>query len=218
MSPRLFIVYFLLLLSASAAAQYPRFSLATDIGMVHNFPQRQRFTTFSNTVITDFHLVKKDGIRVSFMLCRTGTFDNLVMATSNGAQPPLGYTNNSKLRFRQLSVGWKHYLVGEPITEYGWNLFFTAGFGLQMGRVDNSTNPMLDTTGYTPAVKFGTGKFKRLTYDLSLGWEKAFGADFSLYTEARLLIPSTDYPSEYLLINKKAPFAGLICGGLRILF
>lgn len=211
---------FLLLLcgTVTAAAQYPRFSLATDVGVVHNFPQKQRFTSLSNAIITDFHLVKKDGVRIMLLLGKSGSFSNLVLAVPRGAQAPLGYVNSSQLRFRQLSISWKHYLIGEPAREAGQNLYFTAGFGLQMGRVENSLPNNLDTAAYIPAVKAGTGQFKRLTYDLSLGYEKVLSEDFILYTEARLFIPNTDYPSDYLLINEKAPFAGIICGGLRILF
>lgn len=122
------------------------------------------------------------------------------------------------MRFRQLSVGWKRYLKGAPDAGTGWNLYGYAGFGLLLGRIDNLHSQVIDTVTYLLPVQEGMGHFKRLTFDLAIGWEKPVGGDFYFYTEARAFIPSSDYPSRYLLVNKNAPFAGMLGAGLRILF
>ncbi|MEI9946951.1 MAG: hypothetical protein WDN26_22365 [Chitinophagaceae bacterium] len=42
--------------------------------------------------------------------------------------------------------------------------------------------------------------------DLALGYEKQLGGDVFFYGEGRVLIPTTNYPSNYLFINNDAPF------------
>jgi hypothetical protein len=67
-------------------------------------------------------------------------------------------------------------------------------------------------------VLSGKGNFKRLTLDLGLGLEFPVGGDIYLYFEGRALVPTTDYPSNFLFINNNAPFTGAVNAGLRILF
>ncbi len=215
------ILALLIFLGKSALSQYPSFSIATDLGLIHNFPKGQRFIAMNHTVITDFHLSEKEGLQVSFGYCTAGKYGNLVDATAldlSTVPQQIQYSNRGKMRIRLLSVGWKHYLKGNPTTEKGWNLYSKAGFGLLMGWVDNAHNRVIDTALYHVPVRTGNANFKRLTLDLALGWEKCLGADFYFYTEGRVSVPSSDYPSKFLLVNDNAPFTALICGGLRILF
>ena len=163
----------------------------------------------------------KDGIQVSLGYSTAGKFNNAVTAIASdpGTVPQqLDYTNKGKMRIRLLTVSWKHYLKGHPQAETGWNLYNRAGFGLLMGWVDNVPSRIIDTTQYHLPIKTGNANFKRLTFDLALGWEKPLGADFHFYTEARVSVPSPGYPSPFLLVNDQAPFTAVVCGGLRILF
>lgn len=208
-------------LSVSTLAQYPRFSLGLDLGIERNFRKDQRYFTLHNTMHGDFHIMKKEGLRFSFGYGSKGKFRNGLTAVAAGSSTnpqQLTYTNNATMRLRQLTVAWKHYFKGEPSLEEGWNLYGTAGFGLLMGEVTNVYSRAIDTTQYLVPVKEGNARFKRLGLDLSLGWEKHLSADFYFFSEARLLVPSPGYPSEYLLVNDNAPFAAVFCGGLRILF
>lgn len=218
---KLIILLSCLVLSASAFSQYPSFSVGTDLGLVHNFPKGQRFTALNHTIITDFHLSEKQGVQISFGYCTAGKYGNLLDATAldPGTVPQkIQYSNRGKMRIRMFSVDWKHYLKGTPTIEKGWGLYTKAGFGLLMGWVDNAHNRVIDTAAYYMPVRSGNANFKRLTLNLALGWEKCLGADFYFYTEGRVSVPSSDYPSPYLLVNDNAPFTALVCGGLRILF
>lgn len=217
-----FIISAILFLWISVAyAQYPSFSVATDLGVIRNFPKGQRFTALNNTIHADFHLAKTDGIQVSFGYSSAGKYNNTAIATAlDPATIPQEqeYSNRGKMRIRLLSAGWKHYLKGHPQAETGWNLYSRAGFGLLMGWVENVQFRTIDTALYHLPVVRGTANFKRLTFDLALGWEKPVGADFYFYTEGRVSVPSGGYPSKFLLVNDNAPFTATICGGLRILF
>lgn len=221
MKNKLIILLGCLVISTGVYSQYPSFSIATDLGLIHNFPKGQRFTALNHTVITDFHLSEKEGVQVSFGYCTSGKYGNLLDATAidiNTVPQKIQYSNRGKMRIRLFSLGWKHYLMGNPTAEKGLNLYSKAGFGLLMGYVDNAHNRVIDTAAYYLPVRPGYANFKRLTLDLALGWEKCLGADFYFYSEARVSVPSPGYPSKFLLVNDNAPFTALICGGLRILF
>lgn len=102
----------------------------------------------------------------------------------------------------------------------GWNLYSYAGFGLLLGQVQNTYDRVIDTSTYnTPAKPLnGTGKFKRLTFDLEAGWEIPIGIDIYFFTEGRVWIPTTSYPSNYLLVSNSAPLIATLSAGIRILF
>ncbi|MBI5370732.1 MAG: hypothetical protein HZA79_01770 [Sphingobacteriales bacterium] len=221
MFTRFTILSLLIILSYFAGAQFPRFSLGTDLGLLHNFQQEQGFSTIGYRVNANFHLTRKDGITTAFTLSGIGKYENTLSATARDISTnpqQLHYTNKGQMRFRQVTAGWKHYIRGAPDTESGWNLYGHAGFGLLLGRINNLHSPTIDTADYTLPVLQGQARFKRLTFDLGLGWEKPVGGDFYFYTEARVFIPSSDYPSPYILVNQNAPFAGMLGAGLRILF
>jgi hypothetical protein len=120
--------------------------------------------------------------------------------------------------FRHLSIGWKHYLKGVYNSEDKWNLYGYAGFGLLIGRIENTHSVVIDSANYFIPVLAGKANFKRLTLDLGVGFEIPVGGDIFFYMEGRTLIPTTDYPSDHLFINKDAPLVGSVNIGLRILF
>jgi hypothetical protein len=122
------------------------------------------------------------------------------------------------MRFKQISIGWKKYLKGRSDIEEGWNLYAYGGFGLILGRVDNTHSVSIDTVVYKVPVRMGKANFKRLTLDLGLGGELPLGADVFFYAEGRIWIPASDYPSKYIFVNDNAPLAGMINAGIRILF
>ena len=117
-----------------------------------------------------------------------------------------------------ISLGWKHYFIGAFDEETGFNLYGYAGFGLMMGKVENIPSYPVDTAAYAIPVINGIGHFKRMTLDLALGIEVPFGGDLYAYFEGRTLVPTTDYPSPYLLVNDNAPFTIAANLGIRILF
>jgi hypothetical protein len=122
------------------------------------------------------------------------------------------------MRFKHFSIGWKKYLKGQFDVDEEWNIYAYGGFGLMLGRVSNIHVPSVDAATYDLPVKPGTANFKRLTLDLGVGWETPMGADIFFYTEGRIWIPTTDYPSTFIFVNNDAPFAGMINAGFRILF
>ena len=205
----------------STSAQPPQFSIATDIGLQRSFKKEQQFYAFGHTVQVQFHLAEKDGVYFWLSYYTNGKFSNNVIATAKSPltiPQQLPYQNRAVISFRQFSVGWKKYLKGHYMIETGWNLYSYAGFGLLYGRVANSHSVSIDTSDYFLPVKTGEGKFKRLTLDLGLGTEFPLGGDFYLYTEGRLWIPATDYPSKYVFLNENAPLVGMFNAGIRILF
>lgn len=214
---------FAVLTGVAALSQQPEFSIATDLSMLSSFKKDQRFITFGQTLMVNIHFAPKDGAYVWYGYSAAGKFHNDFTATAKSpATNPqsLDFKSYSQISFRHLSIGWKHYLVGAYNAEYGWNLYFTAGFGLVGGTANNNFTIVTDTANYNfpPNPVKGKGKFKRLTFDAALGYEIPLGMAIYFYGEARAWIPASDYPSKYLFINDHAPFIGTANLGLRILF
>ena len=150
-----------------------------------------------------------------------GKFSNQLAATSKTVftfPMQVNYKNNGIMRFRQISIGWKRYLRGTYNIETNWSLYGYAGFGLLFGNIINSHSVAVDTTNYLTPVLTGNADFKRLTFDVGLGYEKPIGGDVFFYMEVRALIPTTEYPSQYLFVNNNAPLIGSVNAGLRLLF
>jgi hypothetical protein len=211
----------LFLIPAAAFSQFPQFSLSTDLSIQRSFKKEQRYWAFGHTTCTHFHLTPVDGIYISFVYYSNGKFNNDLTATAKSAlttPQQIRYVNAGNMRLKELSIGWKRYLKGTFNAEKSWNLYGYAGFGLMFGRVVNTHSIFVDTAIYNAPVLSGTGSFKRLTFDLGLGTEVPVGADFFIYTEGRVWIPTTDYPSKFVFVNKKAPLAGMVSLGLRLLF
>jgi hypothetical protein len=210
----------LILFSAVVHSQ-TRFSIATDLVLQRNFKKGQQFWGGGHTIQTQFHFTPKDGAYAWVSYYTNGKFSNKVIATAKSTvtlPQQVNYVNNAVMRFKQVSIGWKKYLKGTFDIEEGWNLYGYAGFGLILGRVENTHSVTIDTSDYKVPVRSGKANFKRLTLDLGLGWEAPLGSEVFLYAEGRVWIPTTDYPSKYIFVNDNAPLVGMISAGIRILF
>lgn len=202
-------------------AQTTQFSLSTDFNVIHSFKKDQRFWTIGQTIAGHFHFTPKDGAYTMFSYSGKGKFNNQLEARAKDtATMPqqLAFVNKASMSFYHVSIGWKHYLVGSHNNDYGWNLYGFAGFGLILGRIFNTQLPAIDTFSFHSPVTAGKSGFRRLTVDLGLGFEIPAGGGVYFYTEGRMIRPTTDYPSRYLLINKDAPLIGSVDLGIRILF
>lgn len=202
-------------------AQGPQFSLATDLTFQQSFKKGQKFWAVGHTTTLNFHLTPKNGVYVWFCYFSDGKFTNSLTATAKqGATIPqqINYENKARLRFKQVSIGWKHYFKGTPDAENKWNFYGYAGLGLLMGRVNNEHSVLIDTAIYNVPVLSGKANYKRLTLDIGAGAEYPLGGEFYIYSEAKVFIPTTDYPSKYIFINDRAPYTGMLSLGLRLLF
>jgi hypothetical protein len=205
----------------TAFSQRPQFSLGTDLSILRSFKKEQRFFSVGQTVYFHFHFTPTDGAYAWFTYYANGKFTNDVTAIAKSpvtAPQQINYLNHVQMRLKQISLGWRHYLKGTFDSETNWNLYGLAGFGIMMGSVTNNQSAVIDSNVYRIPVLGGQAQFKRLTFDLGLGVEFPVGGDLFLYFEGRALIPTTDYPSQYLFINKNAPFTATVNAGLRILF
>lgn len=215
------ILSFCVFTGAVAFTQQIQFSLATDLSVLRSFKKEQRFWAVGQTINSHFHITQKDGAYAWLSYYSDGKFSNDLVATAKLATvipQQINYSNKAQLRFKHISLGWKHYLRGTCDREWGWSLYNYAGFGLMMGRVINEHSIGIDINTYDVPVNSGKANFKRLTLDLGLGFEVPLGGDIYIYAEGRALIPTTDYPSKYLFVNNNAPFTGAANTGLRILF
>jgi hypothetical protein len=218
---KIFLLLIVTLSIITAHAQWPRFSLATDVSAQRNFKKEQKFWAAGHTTIANFHISAKDGIYIWFGYYSDGKFTNKLTADAkllSTTPQQIGYNNKARMRFKHFSVGWKHYLKGVPDAETKWNMYGFAGFGLMLGSVTNTHSLIIDTAAYNLPVVSGRGSFRRLTLDIGLGAEYPLGSDFYLYGEGKALIPTTDYPSKYIFVNSKAPFVAMLAVGLRLLF
>jgi len=199
----------------------PFFSIASDAGLQRDFKKDQRYWAIGHTNQAIFHLTQKGGIYVWFAYYSSGKFKNKVTANAKDiltSPQQINYVNSSRMILKQFSVGWRKYLKGSPDAESGWNLYGYAGFGVTFGGVKNTHTPSVDTSLYNVPVRAGSANFKRLTVDLGLGCEFPLGGDYYIYTEGRVWLPTTDYPSKYIFVNNNAPLVGMLDVGIRILF
>jgi hypothetical protein len=215
-------IFLLLLLPLSSLfAQQTRFSLSTDVNVLRSLRKQQRFWAVGQTVTGHFHFTSRDEAYAWVIYYTNGVFHNQLNATAKlptTIPQQVAYTNKGRMRIRQISLGWKHYLKGAFDSEDKWNLYASAGWGLLMGMIENSHSVKIDTAKYNVQVLEGSAHFKRLTADFTLGYEKPVGADVFLYLEGRVLVPITDYPSRFIYIYDNAPFVGSVNLGVRILF
>jgi len=216
------IILILFILPASIFGQ-TRISFATGVSVQRSFKKEQRFWTFGQDVVMNWHFTHSDGAYASVCYYSNGNFKNLLSASAKASTTfpqEIFFTNKAQVRLEQISLGWRHYFWGTNDTEGNWNLYGIAGFGLIFGKATNIYSVIVDTSLYNAPQQpvNGSGRFKRLTLDLGLGCEIPLGADLYFYSEAKTWIPTTDYPSRYLFVNNNAPFTGMISAGLRILF
>jgi hypothetical protein len=214
----------LLLVSLSfiaANAQQPQFSLNIDVGVLRSFREGQQFWAPGQTVAGHFHLSPKNGAYIFLNYHLNGKFSNHTAATAKlPATSPqqIPYTNKADLDFLHISIGWKRYITGAYYRDAKSNLYAYAGLGLMMAKVANLHSVHIDTADYVLPVASGEGKFKRLTIDPGIGYERSFGGDVFFYIEGRSLIPISNYPSPYLLVNGYVPVSAAVHLGIRIFF
>lgn len=211
----------LLFFSVRCFTQTPHFSITTDFDYQRSFKKEQRYGAVGQTVQAQFNFTQKDGLYVWFSYYSPGKFHNNLAATAKSPSTTpqeINFTNNAQMRYKHLSIGWKRYLKGAFDNEDSWNLYCYGGFGLVLGRIENSLSVAIDTANYTVPVNNGKANFKRLTLDLGLGWEALLGGDIYFFNDVRMEIPTTDYPSPYLFVNKNAPLMASLNFGIRIFF
>jgi hypothetical protein len=201
-----------------------QFSVATDGSILRNLNSRQKFWAFGQTVQLNFYPTSgnKNAIYAWVSYYTNGKFKNNFFAAAKDISTTpqeFPYRVHTSLRYRNLSVGWKHYFKGGYNAETIWNIYGLAGFGLLLGKAENSYNQSIDTALYlTKPPKEGNGAFKRMTLDMALGTEFPLGTAVFVYTEARTWIPTSHYPSEYLYEdNYNIPAVLAINVGLRVL-
>jgi hypothetical protein len=218
----LFIIFPVHFISVATLSQL-RVSISSDISLMRNFKPQQQFWSFGQNVKFDFNPMTKDGLYVAMCYYSPGRFQDKLIAEAKSATTvpqQISFTNHAKLQLKEFSIGWKHFLKGNNEIEEGWNLFTLTGFGLVFGKAENSYSLILDTSLYNPPQRplNGTGRFKRLSFDLGLGFEFPIADEIYFYSDARVSIPTTEYPSKFLDQNNNAPFPAMLSAGLRILF
>ena len=220
MGKRFIIFLFFIFFTVVVFAQ-TQFSIATDLGLQRSFKKEQQYWAGGHTIQAQFHFTPKDGAYLWLSYYTNGKYSNNVTANAKSITTlpqQINYVNNAVMRFKQISIGWRKYLKGTFNAEEGWNIYGYAGFGLILGRIENTHSVSIDTVVYNVPVRIGKANFKRLTLDLGFGWEAPLGADVFIYAEGRAWIPTTDYPSKYIFVNDNAPLVGMFNAGIRILF
>jgi len=211
----------LLFFTIACMAQRIPFSISTDLDLQHSFKKGQRYWAVGQTVQGLFSFSQKNGMYIWLSYYSNGTFRNDLYAEAKEPSTTpqfINFTNQAQMRYKHVSVGWKTFLKGSCNNEDSWNLYGFAGLGLMLGRIENKFSAIIDTADYSVPVNRGKANFKRLTLDLGLGWEVLLGGNVYFYNEARAEIPTTDYPSPYLFVNKNAPFMASVNFGIRIVF
>jgi hypothetical protein len=216
------LIFFFLLSNSSLFAQV-KFSAATDISVMHNFDPQQKFTVIGQTILPQWHFDKKNTVYAWLLYHANGKYENTLIATakSPATQPQtISFTNQSVMRLRQISFGFKRYIIGSYDNLENFNFYGAGGFGVMYGNASNTFSTNIDTALYNIQynVSHGRGDFKRLTFDITGGFEFPVSYEMYIYSEVRMYIPTTDYPSKYLLNNSHAPLLGSINIGIRIIF
>ncbi len=204
-----------------AQSQQTRFSLATDLSILRSFKKEQQFWSVGQTVKFHFHFTPRDGAYAWLSYYSRGKFTNRLVADAKDPvtlPQQVNFDNKAEMSFKHISFGWQHYFKGSSDSESGMNVYGYAGFGLMFGRATNVHSANIDTATYYLPVLNGEAGFKRLTLDLGIGVEAPVGGDVFAYFEGRAHVPTTDYPSQYLFINRNAPFVAAANVGIRILF
>jgi hypothetical protein len=201
-------------------AQYS--SLATDVSILRSFTKGSSFWAIGQTVQGQYHFTEKTAGYASVCYYTNGRFKNRLtaVATDSTVTPQqLEYITKSTLRFRQVSLGFRHYFKGAYNSESTWSLYGIAGFGLLLIKATNSYNTSVDTALYSVPQQAlaGTKNIVRLTADVGLGVETLLGSAIYLYADVRTWIQASRFPSPYLYTNA-VPRVAVLSGGVRILF
>ena len=220
---KLFLIIILVDLISTTAFSQIRISVSSDISALRNFKPHQQFWAFGQNVKFDFNPTAKDGMYVGMCYFSPGRFhDDLSATAKSTATIPqqISFTNHAKVQLKEFYIGWKHFFKGNNEIEEGWNLYGITGFGLIFGKAENNYAATPDTSLYNAPQSplNGTGRFKRLSFDLGLGFEMPIAEEIYIYSDARVCIPTSEYPSKYLNQNNNALFFAMLGAGLRILF
>lgn len=202
-------------------AQNVQFSLSTDVSVLRSFKKFQRFWSVGQTVTGLFNFGPKDGVYAWIAYYSTAQFSNYPTAYAKtiGTIPQqVDYMNRVQIGLKHTSIGWRHYFKGAFDLEEGWSIYGYGGFGILFGTVTNTHSVTIDTASYDVPVLAGKDNFTRLTLDLALGYEIPLGGNIFFYAEGRTLLPTTEYPTGYLLVNNRAPLTASLNTGIRILF
>jgi hypothetical protein len=214
------IVFLILGFSCCQGIAQVAFSICTDLSLLRDFTKNQQFSAFGQTVQFNFHFTKKESLYTWIAYYTNGKYQNDLTALPrylSTTPPSVPYTSFSKIGYRQVSLGWKHYFKKSFDAQATYGIYGLAGFGLLFGRAENTFNKAIDTAKYRVQQLPGNGKFRRLTFDVGLGVEAPIGTGFYFYGELRTWLPASDYPSPYLN-NNDGPRVLLLNGGLRLLF
>jgi hypothetical protein len=213
----------LLLFICSSAAVYAQYgSITTDVSLLYNFTQGSKFFAIGQTVQGLYHFDPKTSAYAWICYYTPGRFENNFSAVAKDSvvtPQQLSYRTSSSLRFRQVSVGLRHYIKGAYNSETTWNLYGLGGFGLLMIKAENTYNPAVDTALYiVPQQSIaGTKNIVRLTADVGLGMETLLGGGIYLYADVRTWIQATRFRSPYLY-SQAVPRVVVLNAGVRILF
>lgn len=214
---RLFFIFLSSILLIKAEAQL---SISTDLTLLRNLSEQQKFWAIGQSVRFEYAVSKKVTFYGLVNYYGKGKFTNTYTAqakTSAITPQTTNYHLTSEWRFNQLSLGWKHFFVGGFENEDKVNIYALAGFGLLFNKVINKIEN-LDTVKYIPnGIQAGSSTQRRLTFDLGAGVEFPLGGNFFGYTDVRTWIPTTSYPSKYI-INENKFSVVMISAGVRFLF
>jgi hypothetical protein len=216
------LIFFFLLSNSCLFAQI-KFSAATDVSVLHNFDPQQKFTVIGQTILPQWHFDKKNTVYAWLVYHANGKYENTLIATAKSTSTQaqtFAFSNQSVMRLRQISFGFKRYIIGAFDNLEKFNLYAAGGFGVMYGNASNTFSTYVDTALYNVQynVIHGSGDFKRLTFDITGGFEFPVSYEIFIYSEVRMYIPTTDYPSSYLINNSRAPMLGSINLGIRIIF
>jgi hypothetical protein len=211
-------VFFSTIAGAFAQGQL---SLATDVGILRNMGDKQKFWSAGQSIQGNYHISPTHTAYAWFNYFIPGKFSNNFTAIARGpATIPqqVSYRVNSSWAYREFSVGWKHFVKGSYNAGEGWNLYTLAGLGIMFGRAESTTS--LDTALYKAAQRPFIGKknFTRLNLDLGIGGELPLGANIYLYSDLRTWINTSSYPSDVFHSEKNATFPLMLHAGVRLLF
>ncbi len=202
-------------------SQKMQFSLATDVSLLRSFKKEQRFWAIGQTITGHFNFAPAEGLYAWLSYYSNAQFSNYPTATAKSSTTvpqQIDYMNRVQYHIKHFSVGWKHYFKGAYNIEEKWSLYGYAGFGILFSTVTNTHSVRIDSANYNIPVLQGKDNFNRLTLDLGLGYERPVGGDIYVYAEARAVLPTTDYPTNFLLVNESAPLTAAVNMGFRILF
>lgn len=214
---------FVILFTTVVAHAQVRFSIATNVSVLRNFSPQQKFWSFGQGVEGDFHFSAKNTAYAWIDYHTQGSFTNTFSAEAKSSATTPAQTNyrvTGKWKFRQVSLGLKHYFKGAFNADANWNLYGAAGFGLLFAKAENLLASPVDTNVYqlAPAPVLGADEFKRLTVDVAVGTEIPIASGFFVYSDVRTSVPASDYPSPLLHNQKHVPLPLMLNAGIRILF